>query len=271
MTCDDARHHFADCLAGALPGDVRAALEQHIQTCPDCARDMAHLPAVWTWLGELPAPIADSHAMRARFRTMVSDQSAGMTAARARGGLRAWWWTPAVRPAWAAVCAAAALASGVGLGRALPPPPREPAVAADVASLRAEVGDLRQMVSLSLLQQRSASERLKGVAWAADLDGSSTAVVSALLETLANDPNTNVRLASVDALRRFTERDAVRRGAVEALDAQTSPIVQMALIDFVVEARLAGAKAVLSRLAVDRTMHETVRARAERGLQEVSS
>jgi hypothetical protein len=45
----------------------------------------------------------------------------------------------------------------------------------------------------------------------------------------------------------------------------------MALIDFVVDARLSGAKDTLSRLATDHTVHEVVRARAERGLREVSS
>ena len=58
---------------------------------------------------------------------------------------------------------------------------------------------------------------------------------------------------------------------VEALARQTSPIVQMALIDFVVDARLTAAKDALSRLAMDQSVHQAVRARAERGLREVSS
>lgn len=272
MTCDDARHHSAEYVTGALPGGVRAALEEHIDTCPDCAMDLANLPELWTLLGDLPEPVADSAAMRPRFRAMVAAHGDAGAAPRALRDVRAWWRTPAIRPAWAGAAAAGALVAGIVVGRYAPALESAPApVAADVAALRAEVGDLRQMVSLSLLQQQSASERLKGVAWAADLDGSGTAVVGALLETLANDPNVNVRLASVDALRRFTERDAVRRGAVEALGRQTSPIVQMALIDFVVEARLTAAKDALTRLATDRTVHETVRARAERGLREVSS
>jgi hypothetical protein len=204
--------------------------------------------------------------MRARFRVMVADR-ARAAAPGWRGGVFARFWSPVLRPAWAGVFGAAALVVGVGVGRYTSTPSSG---AGDLAALRAEVGDLRQMVSLSLLQQQSASERLKGVAWAADLDGSDTVVVSALLETLANDPNVNVRLASVDALRRFAERDAVRTGAVEALARQTSPLVQMALIDFVVEARLTAAKDTLSKLAMDDTVHQTVRARAERGLREVS-
>ena len=269
MTCDDARHHSADYLTGVLPGGVRAALDEHIGSCPDCARDLANLPELWTLLGDLPEPVADSAAMRPRFRAMVAAHGDATAARQGVRHVRAWWWTPTVRPAWAGAATAAALVAGVVAGRYSAAP--APVAATDIAALRAEVGDLRQMVSLSLLQEPSASDRLKGVAWTADLDGSGTAVVGALLETLANDPNVNVRLASVDALRRFAERDAVRRGAVEALGRQTSPIVQMALIDFVVEARLTAAKDTLSRMATDQTVHETVRARAERGLREVSS
>jgi hypothetical protein len=269
MTCDDAHQHTADYMTGRLPDDMRAALEEHLDTCQECAAQLASLPEMWTRLRELPEPLPDSAAMRARFRVMLAEHEHESPARRLRGGVRAWFWAPAVRPVWASAFSAAALVAGVGLGRYMSAPP--PIGPGDVAALRAEVGDLRQMVSLSLLQQQSASERLKGVAWAADLGGAGTPVVSALLETLANDPNVNVRLASVDALRRFAERDAVRAGAVDALGRQTSPLVQMALIDFVVEARLAAAKDTLSRLAMDDSVHETVRARAERGLREVSS
>jgi hypothetical protein len=269
MTCDDAQQHTADYMTGTLPVGLRSALEEHLDSCQDCARYLAGLPEMWTRLGDLPEPLPDSVAMRARFRVMLASHEADVPASPPRGRVRTWFWSPAVRPVWASAFSAAALVAGVGLGRYMSAPP--PIGPGDVAALRAEVGDLRQMVSLSLLQQQSASERLKGVAWTADLEGSGTAVVSALLETLANDPNVNVRLASVDALRRFAERDAVRTGAVEALGRQTSPIVQMALIDFVVEARLTAARDTLSRLAMDDTVHQTVRARAERGLREVAS
>jgi hypothetical protein len=268
MTCEDARHHSADYVTGALSGGVRAALEAHIGSCPDCARDLANLPELWTLLDDLPEPVADSAAMRSRFRAMVAAHGDAATPREDRDA-RAWWWTPAIGPAWAAAATTAALVTGVAVGRYSPT--LAPVASADLTALRTEIGELRQMVSLSLLREPSASDRLKGVAWAADLDGSGTTVVAALLETLANDPNVNVRLASVDALRRFAERDAVRRGALEALGRQTSPIVQMALIDFVVEARLTAAKDTLSRLAMDQAVHETVRARAARGLREVSS
>jgi hypothetical protein len=95
-------------------------------------------------------------------------------------------------------------------------------------------------------------------------------VANALLDALSNDPNVNVRLASVDALKRFATQESVRRGAVTALEQQTSPLVQIALIDFVVEAGLRDAGSTLRRLAGNGMVHEAVRARAEQGLRQVS-
>ena len=120
------------------------------------------------------------------------------------------------------------------------------------------------MVTLSLLQQQSASERLKGVTSSSQIEQPGSEVVSALIETLRHDSNVNVRLASVDALRRFGGREAVRRDVVEALPQQESPLVQIALIDFLLEAQGPEAAGVLRRLADDMMLDKAVRDRARR-------
>ena len=139
----------------------------------------------------------------------------------------------------------------------------------EIASLRQEIHDMRQLMTLSLLQQQSASERLNGVTWTSRIDNPGHEVVAALLDTLMHDENVNVRLATIDALKRFGTDDAVRRGAIEALGKQTSPVVQLALIDFVVETDGAASADVLRRLSQDPTADQTVRARAALGLQRV--
>jgi hypothetical protein len=45
----------------------------------------------------------------------------------------------------------------------------------------------------------------------------------------------NVRLAAVDALQRFSTDMRVRRGLRQALPLQTSPLVQIALIDWIAD------------------------------------
>jgi HEAT repeat protein len=58
--------------------------------------------------------------------------------------------------------------------------------------------------------------------------------VQALLNTLDGDPNVNVRLAAAEALFSFRRVAAARQGLLRSLQEQDSPLVQLALIDYVV-------------------------------------
>ncbi len=86
-----------------------------------------------------------------------------------------------------------------------------------------------------------------------------------------HDANVNVRLASIDALKRFAERDEVRRAAIHGLDTQKSPLVQMALIDFVVETQDREALGALRKLSTDTTVNDSVRARAAWGVDHLGA
>lgn len=273
MRCSDVSTHLFEDAAGTLTGDVRREIAAHLAECPACTAEAEELRELWQGLGRVPLEPSDPSERRRRFDVMLAAYEAGAASSAPQGGgwssLTAWMWRPMVRPAWALAGAAAALVLGVAAGQRTSAPAAAPE-SPDLQVLRNEVSDLRQMVSLSLLQQQSASERLKGVAWAAQLESGDDTVVTALLDALSNDPNVNVRLASVDALKRYATQDSVRRGAVTALEQQTSPLVQIALIDFVVEAGLRDAGGTLRRLASNDMVHEAVRARAEQGLRQVS-
>jgi hypothetical protein len=273
MRCSDANPLLFEDAAGTLTDDVRRDVAAHLAECPACTAEAEELRDLWQGLGSVPPEPSDPFERRRRFDVMLSAYQAGAAAGGQRqsglSSLVAWMWQPMVRPAWALAGAAAALVLGVAAGRQAPDPAAAP-VSTDLQVLRNEVTGLREMVSLSLLQQQSASERLKGVSWAAQLESGNDVVVTALLNALSNDPNENVRLASVDALKRFATQDAVRSGALTALERQTSPLVQIALIDFVVEAGLPNASGTLRRLAGNDMVHEAVRARAEERLRQVS-
>jgi hypothetical protein len=271
MRCSDASTHLFEDATGTLSDDLRREVAAHVAECPTCAAEAQELRHLWQGLDNIPPERSDPFERRRRFDVMLAAYEVGAATGSGRLGVPsfvAWFWQPMVRPAWALAVAAAALVIGVAAGQRAAAPAATSE--SDLRVLRNEVTDLRQMVSLSLLQQQSASERLKGVAWASQLESSDNTVVTALLEALSNDPNVNVRLASVDALKRFATQDTVRRGAVTALERQTSPLVQIALIDFVVEAGLPDAGTTLRRLAGNDMVHEAVRARAEQGLRQVS-
>jgi len=168
--------------------------------------------------------------------------------------------------------AALLLIVGFVAGRALasrapvPPPP-----GAEIAEVRGELHDMRQMLTLSLLQQQSATERLRGVSYTAGIDQPGNEVVAALLDTLLHDPSVNVRLSAVDALRRFSDRADVRLGTKQAVADSTAPMLQVAVIDFMVETRDPQARVVLRQLADDGTVDQSVRGRARWGLEQLAS
>jgi hypothetical protein len=259
MRCEDVSLKLPDYLAGRADAAERAAVEQHLEGCPACLSETEGLASMWRSLGEIPGPAPDSLGMRARIDASIERErfAASRTSAPAQRRFLA------NHPLATACAATLVLAVGVVLGRASE---RAPAAPPEVAALHQELRDLKQMVTLSLMQQQSASERLRGVSFSNQVDGSGEEIIAALLDTLKHDTNVNVRLASVDALKRFAERDVVRRAAVDALDSQRSPLVQMALIDFVVETQDHGAVGALRKLS-ESAPNETVRTRAAWGIE----
>jgi hypothetical protein len=108
---------------------------------------------------------------------------------------------------------------------------------AQLADMQQELVNTRQLVALSLLRHESASDRLEGVIWSERLGRPDPRVLEALLDRLRFDNSVDVRLATLDALRRCSDQPDVRMAVVDSLRDQQSPMVQIALIDFLVESR----------------------------------
>jgi len=261
MDCEHIQAHFPDHLAGRLRAADAEQVAAHLRTCTGCAAEFDALEQTWQTLGDLPGYRADSIGMRARFDATLAGLQHGAAPKRIR-------WTSLSFYGRQFAAAAALLIVGVFIGRqTAPAAPVDP----QIASLRDELRDMRQTVTLSLLQQQSASERLKGVSYTSQIEQPGMEITAALLDTLMHDPNDNVRLSTVDALKRFADYDMVRRGAVEALSRQTSPLVQLALVELVVEVGGSDAAGALRRMSRDPMVDEVVRARAAQALTELGA
>jgi hypothetical protein len=104
--------------------------------------------------------------------------------------------------------------------------------------LVSQVDDLKEMMMLSLLQKESATERLKAVSLSQEMDEASAKVTGALLETLNNDDNVNVRLAALDALKPYVRQSHVREELIRSIALQDSPLVQVALAEMMAELQI---------------------------------
>jgi hypothetical protein len=274
MRCEDVTPQLADYLAGALPDRARDEIREHLVECRACREETEGFADTWQRLEDIAAERPNSASMRARFDAMIEGYEHGRARARETTfgeRLSAWFVRPREMQLLPVACAALLfLAAGVALGRQLSPAPPAPSDT-QISTLREELHEMRQMVTLSLLQQQSASERLRGVSWSSQLDMPGSEVVTALLDALKHDQNVNVRLASIDALRRFAHQDIVRNGCIDALGQQSSPLVQIALIDFMVDLKERKSIAAIRRLSMDPMLNQAVRSRATLGLERLGA
>jgi HEAT repeat protein len=133
------------------------------------------------------------------------------------------------------------------------------------------VETLRQLVTLSMLEQQSPSARLEGVNYAYQMSQPDAQVEQALLHAVNHDPNVNVRLSAVDALQKYSKDPNVRRALADAVPVQDSPLVQVALIDLLVQLNDRDSTPALRTLAHNAQADEAVRQRATWAIQTLGS
>jgi hypothetical protein len=271
MNCQQVTELFPDYLLGSLTDAAKAEMETHLGSCAACRKEAESSRAIWTKLGTLPAA-QPSEAMRARFYAMLDAYQQGLQQAvqpapRLRDVVNGWlqrWWPQ--QPAFQFAFAVVFLIAGLLIGHRFNAPVQE---SAEIVTLRNELHSMKELMTLTLLRQESPSERLQGVSWVQNMDKPDSELLSALLHRLDYDPNINVRLATVDALYLFINQPLVRQGLIHSLSRQTSPLVQIALIDLIVEMREKQATAALKQLIMNEKINADVKQRAEWGIQQL--
>lgn len=258
MKCDEARVRLVDELTAEQPD---SALAGHLATCEPCRLEAESVRQTWTQMDALPNPEPSPRAA-ARFHEALEAYRLG--AERPRAQRLSGWWT--LRLVWQVGLSFACLAVGFLAGLAVMNRGGDLA-GSEIAELRKEMSGMRQLVTLSLLQQQSAAERLRGVNWSYRAEPDDVEVLSALLRTVSQDNNVDVQLAAVDALRNFGGSPVARKGLVQSLGKRASPLLQVAIIDLLVDLREYAARPALKRLAENGETDSNVRKRAEAALQ----
>jgi hypothetical protein len=259
MTCEELESRMAEYWSRSLDAEREAAIEAHLATCETCRAEAQSLGSLWRDLARLPAP-EPGPGVRARFYETLEAYRDGVAAEMkhpSSGWRKAAW-------VWQIAAGVVLVLTGVAAGYSFH---ASQAANAEVAQLRGEVGNMRQLVALSLLQQQSASERLRGVSWTYRVEPSDPEVLAALLTAVNHDPNVNVRLAAVDALRPFAASRTTRDAVMQLLPGQTAPIVQVALIDLLVDLKETEAALTLRKVASDSSTDVGVRQRAQWALE----
>jgi hypothetical protein len=261
--------HLLALVNGNLDETSSRAVKEHLVSCGQCRREFEALKTMWEELGRSPGEQPDA-SLQERFHEMLEAYEQGLRdpgdppeRVRRKSILDRFRFG---RPAFQIGFVVCTLIAGIICGYGLAGSSRN---SQELAQLREDVHGLSDLLTVSLLHQESASERLKGVSWSYKLEGGDPAISAALVYTMKHDRNVNVRLAALDALSRDIGSPAVRREIVHALPEQPSPLMQVALVDLLVQINDGESRDVLTQALTRPGLHPDVRKRITQGIQQI--
>jgi HEAT repeat protein len=140
----------------------------------------------------------------------------------------------------------------------------------ELAALRKEMMETKQLMMAMLTNGQSASKRMQGVTVAMTISTADDEVVKALADALTHDSNTNVRLAALEALSQFIDEPQVRRIIISSLSTQDDPMVQIALIQLLVKLKEKNVVNELEKIINDDKNIQAVKDEAYTGIIKLS-
>jgi hypothetical protein len=136
-----------------------------------------------------------------------------------------------------------------------------------ISGMHQEMSEMRKLMVLSMIEGKQATDRIRAVSFVNDMDKADYTVIDALFKTMNNDDNINVRLASLEALLKFTNLPTVRKQLVESLKFQESPIVLIELASTLIQIQEKNSIQELEKLLKKQDLDPNLRLTIEQGIK----
>jgi len=278
MICEHAKELLSDHLDGTLTKAQSADLRAHLDTCPSCRLELAQLSRTLELINTMPAD-EPSPRLKENFTAMLQEEIRTEKKRQSLSStLRSWtehvWASMTFRPALQFAYSLMLMLAGVFVGarflstNTTAPSPINP-TQQELADLRTKVDSMSQLVAYSLTRQETDSVRLRQVGTVLGSGKVSSKQLAGLVSTLAFDPSTNVRLSALEALYAHADMPIVREGVLVSLPRERSPLVQLAMIDFLTSMRETQAAPAFEALSRDTKTDKAVRDAARLALTQL--
>jgi HEAT repeat protein len=271
MECKDYREQFTALLSDSLHQKQRIEIESHLAGCADCRKEFEDVRTIWDLMGEIPQP-EPSAQMQNSFDVILANFKEEVRVKRNPVG--EWlnmiheYWSLQAQPrlTFSILLIAIGLAGGYLLHQ-----PGQSAISYNkqIDSLSSQVSQMKQVMLLSLLNDPSASQRIRAVSYTDEFSSVDLKVIGALFTTLNGDPNVNVRLATLEALIKLAAEPRVREGLVRSIDLQEEPMMQSAIADAMVKLQEKSSVRSLQRLLNKKGLNKMVKVNIEKSIQKL--
>jgi hypothetical protein len=258
MTCKELQAVVVEYLDQALDAATMEAVAAHLATCEECRQEAEELQELMQTMAgsEMKRP---GPGLRENFQLMLQSElnmavadkllhegdvegsGARMQGDRdgGRGKGRVIEWSS---PVWKVAAAVILLIGGIGIGVLMssrrasnPNTPNSPNTPEQLMAMQKEIKEMKEVLMFSLIDDESASQRIKAVSYAEEMLNPDRKVIEALVGTLNHDKNVNVRLAALFSLGSWADNRMVRDSLVASLSKQTEPLIQVMLINLLAE------------------------------------
>ncbi len=238
MNCKEVQAMMVDYLDQAMDVIYRDAIEQHLAGCETCRREAEELRELVLAMAanELKQP---GRELRENFSVMLQSELNMLATDRLlrdgakKEGAKLKLLQPAALP-WMVAAACILLFGGIWIGATVGSG-KASIVPKQLGEMQKEIREMKEAMLFSLIDDESASQRIKAVSYAEEMANPDQRVVQALVSTLNHDKNVNVRLAALYSLATFAENRSVRDSLVSSLSKQTEPLIQVMLITLLAE------------------------------------
>lgn len=287
MHCKEVQAVLIEYLDQSLDSGVAAVVKKHIDDCAACQQEVQEVREMLQVMQHTPMA-RPGPALRDNFNTLLQSElnmltmtslledegagssgradsetkGAGHLGSATGGGSRV---LPFPGIAWKVAAAIVLLIGGAWIGTIYQA--KRDAQPDQMTALRNEVKEMKQVLLFSLIDDESASQRIKAVSYAEELSNPDQRVIDALFNTLNNDKNANVRLASLYSLARWADNQTVRDSLVSSLGKQTEPIVQIVMINLLAEKREKRAITPMKEILTNEKALKEVKEAAQKGLR----
>ncbi|SNZ01096.1 HEAT repeat domain-containing protein [Flagellimonas pacifica] len=252
-----------DFISGQMSEDKRKVFIDFLDKNPEYESEFIALSNTWKMVNSLDAPEVSAR-MDETFFSMLSSEIE-KTKKESTWEVFAGWFPMIFRPQL--VYGMMLLGVGVAIGYYMNF--GGDATGVNAAIVSKETGDMRQKLVLTLLEQPSANQRLQGVSEANKFEGVDEKVITALLQTLNNDANVNVRLAAVESLTNYVHNPLVRQGLVKSIPYQESPILQVTLANLMVALQEKSSIEPFKQLMQEKKLDTTVRKKIKNSIESI--
>lgn len=228
MNCKDIQNQLIDYIDHNLDQEAYQKVETHLKNCDQCKTALQELQIIFEAINDTSSQEIPDKSVQMSFEAMLKKEKEILN-------------DPKIVPlnqktknSWKTALQIAATIALVLSGYFYGKLENTASLSEEMSVLEKEKYQMKKAMTISLIENESASKRLQAVNYAEEFEKPENDILKALINKMHYDDHINVKLAAAEALIKFSNIEMVRKALINALDMEQDSGMQIELIQILV-------------------------------------